>query len=115
MADEIEEGFLNDEDFDEEIEESNQDGIDVGIVTGDCSYTASQLSDMINKNQLIPNPDYQRDFIYNQEKQSKIIESILLEVPIPSVYLAQVDKNRYEVIDGQQRIISIVNFYNNAY
>ncbi len=115
MAKYLEEEYLVDEDADEEIDDAVSEEINIKIIPQDGTYNAQNLSDRINKGTLITNPDYQRDFIYNEEKQSKLIESILLQVPIPTVYLVKVKNNRQEVIDGQQRIRSIVNFYNNNF
>ncbi len=48
-------------------------------------------------------PDYQREFIWSEKRRSKFIESILLGVPIPYIFLADVE-GRKEVVDGSQRI-----------
>ena len=115
-----------DDDFEleEECDEEEEDTTETAdeLVFGDNKlhtepkqFEADKLARMVDKNQLITHPDYQRDFIYNTEKQSRVIESILLELPIPTVYLAQLQNNAVEVIDGQQRIMSIVNFVTNKY
>ncbi len=55
-------------------------------------------------------PTYQRNFVWNQERQSKFIESMLLGIPIPYIFTADVDEGRLEVVDGSQRLRTIVNF-----
>ncbi len=70
-------------------------------------------------------PDYQREFAWDEIRQSKFIESILLGLPIPSIYVADIseellDKNnletedlaRWEIIDGTQRIRTLARFIN---
>lgn len=67
---------------------------------------------------IILNPDYQRKFRFSVKKQSSIIESILLEIPIPLIYLSvdiSSDKVMFNVIDGMHRLFSIYNFLNNGY
>ena len=66
-----------------------------------------------NKNTEIFIPFYQRKFVWNEEKQSKFIESIILGLPIPPMYFAEIDDGILEVIDGSQRIRTIERFLNN--
>lgn len=55
-------------------------------------------------------PHYQRRERWSQQKQSALIESFLLNVPVPPVYLSEDDYGTYSVIDGKQRITAIRNF-----
>ena len=59
---------------------------------------------------LIIQPSYQRKFVWDHKKASLLIESILLNIPIPIVYLAATSDNKINVIDGQQRLTSIFGF-----
>lgn len=54
-------------------------------------------------------PDYQREFVWNKERKSKFIESLLLGIPIPYIFLADVE-GRLEIVDGSQRIRTLVEF-----
>lgn len=62
-------------------------------------------------------PDYQREYIWPPNKASEFIESIILDLPIPYVYVAVVnggeDDGRLEIVDGSQRIRTLVKFLNN--
>jgi hypothetical protein len=60
-------------------------------------------------------PDYQREFVWDKRKQSRFIESILINLPIPYLFVADSDENegRLEIIDGTQRIRTLDCFYNN--
>lgn len=62
------------------------------------------------KGKLITNPEYQRDYVYSIEQASKLIESALMCIPLPTIYLCEEDDGRYSVIDGQQRIESFIRF-----
>lgn len=57
-------------------------------------------------------PSYQRAFVWDQDRQSKFIESILLGLPIPYIFTAENEDGRLEVIDGSQRIRTLANFLN---
>ena len=60
-------------------------------------------------------PEYQRRQVWDDERRSLFIESLLLNVPVPPVFLYEWDLSRYEVMDGQQRLNSIVDFYDNLF
>jgi Protein of unknown function DUF262 len=59
---------------------------------------------------LIVQPDFQRHFIWDEKKASRLIESAILDIPIPSIYLAEEPDGREYVIDGQQRLMSFFSF-----
>jgi len=75
-----------------------------------------QIQDFVlQKKWLNLRPEYQRRLVWDDEKRSLFIESLLLNVPIPPVFLYEWDLSRYEVMDGQQRLNSIVDFYSNRF
>ncbi|MFM7458848.1 MAG: DUF262 domain-containing protein [bacterium] len=67
-----------------------------------------------DKNELFV-PDYQRDFSWDEKRQSKFIESIIIGLPIPYIFVADVkDKDgRLEIVDGSQRIRTLAAFMEN--
>ncbi|WP_218569282.1 DUF262 domain-containing protein [Pseudomonas sp. F(2018)] len=73
-------------------------------------YAVRTLVDMIIEGDLILNPDYQRLYRWAPEKASRFIESILLNIPVPVVYFAEESNGSFSVIDGQQRLTSLLNF-----
>ena len=56
-------------------------------------------------------PPYQREFIYETEAQQKVIDTVMKGYPLNVMYWAKIDDDMYEVMDGQQRILSICKFY----
>ncbi len=62
-------------------------------------------------------PDYQREYIWDDKKASQFIESIILDLPIPYIYVASInggeDDGRLEIVDGSQRIRTLVKFLRN--
>lgn len=59
---------------------------------------------------LILQPDFQRYYVWDDKKASLLVESVLLEVPLPIFYLAEESKGKFTVIDGQQRLVSLFRF-----
>lgn len=55
-------------------------------------------------------PDYQREFVWDEYRQSRFIESLLIGLPIPYIFLAETKDGRYEIVDGSQRIRTLAAF-----
>ena len=85
------------------------------VFTEKKDFLLSSLRDMVDDGDIIPNPDYQRDYVYNDKQASKLVESVLLGIPIPTIYLCLEDDETYSVIDGQQRITSLVRYLKNDF
>ena len=75
----------------------------------------SMIKEMFDDGDIIPQPDYQRDYIMDEYKASKLIESVLLQIPIPTVYLCEEMDNTLSIIDGQQRLTSFVKYLKNEF
>ncbi|SMF96176.1 Protein of unknown function DUF262 [Methylomagnum ishizawai] len=67
----------------------------------------------IEKGSFVMNPDFQRDFIWSEDKQSKLIESVLMRIPLPVFYLAEDEEGRMIVVDGLQRLSTFNRFVKN--
>jgi len=61
----------------------------------------------------VMDPDFQRDFIWPDDKQSKLIESVLMRIPLPVFYLGEDTEGRMIVVDGLQRLSTFERFVNN--
>lgn len=70
----------------------------------------NEIFDMYESKELIISPDFQRLFRWPESKQSQFIESLILELPVPPVYVIEVEDGIYELIDGLQRISSYFHF-----
>ena len=64
----------------------------------------------IDKNDYVMDPDFQRDFIWPEDKQSKLVESVIMRIPLPVFYLAEDDMGRMVVVDGLQRLSTFRRF-----
>ena len=75
--------------------------------------TAEDVVRRINNNRFVLDPDFQRDFVWSPEKQSRLIESILMRIPLPVFYVAEDDNGRLIVVDGLQRLTTLKRFLSN--
>ena len=98
-------GISDDDDGILDIEEDQRK-----IIWQAKDFSIREFSSMKTDGELILQPKYQRNFVATETIASKLIESILLDVPIPVVYLAEEQNGSYSVIDGQQRLTSFLSF-----
>lgn len=80
------------------------------VRTRSLDLSFNELLDMHQNGELIINPDYQRLFRWSEGSQSRFIESLILEMPIPPIFVIERDEGKYELIDGLQRISSYLHF-----
>lgn len=80
------------------------------IKTKSLDISFNELLDMYNNKELVIDPEYQRMFRWSEEKQSMFIESLILEMPLPPVFVIEIDDGNYELIDGLQRISTYLHF-----
>lgn len=80
------------------------------VRTKSLDLSFNELIDMYQGNELIIDPDYQRLFRWSEGKQSRFIESLLLEMPVPPIFVIEKSEGVYELIDGLQRISSYLHF-----
>lgn len=80
------------------------------LTTTSLDLSFNELLDMIESDELNIQPDFQRLFQWSEATQSRFIESLLLEMPIPPIYVIESEENRYLLIDGLQRISSYLHF-----
>jgi hypothetical protein len=79
-------------------------------------FLLPQITEFVRGNKWLNlRPEYQRRLVWDVGKRSRFIESLLLNVPIPPVFLYEWELGRYEVMDGQQRLNAVVEFYDNGF
>ena len=78
-------------------------------------WTIGQLMDLINCNRINLRPPYQRNFIWSPKDQKLLIESLHKGYPLPNFFILKNEDNTYEMVDGQQRAITIHKFINNEF
>lgn len=105
-------------DKDTEIEDGTGDG---GLYPYDPNYTEIEIGEVpfsiyeylrqLEKGKIIIQPDFQRKLVWSNSQKSKFIESILLNFPLPPIYLNETKEAHYIVIDGLQRTTALQQFY----
>jgi len=80
------------------------------ILTQPSDPTVENLWGRYKDGDLILQPEFQRYHVWDQSKSSRLVESIVLEVPLPIIYLAEESDGRESVIDGQQRLTALFDF-----
>ncbi len=80
------------------------------LLTSTIDYNLEGLTNLITKRVIDLAPKYQRRFRWDDVRKSKLIESFLMNVPVPPIFLNEDDFGKYSVIDGKQRLSSIHEF-----
>lgn len=86
------------------------DGAISRVRTRAVDVSFNELFDMYKSKELVINPDFQRLFRWSEGKQSQFVESLILELPVPPIYVVEIEDGVYELIDGLQRISSYLHF-----
>lgn len=97
-----------------DIEDENEDFEDVGFTEYDISaspndFNLKTLFDFIHSG-IVKIPGFQRNYVWDIKRASKLIESIIIGIPIPQIFLFEEERNKFIVIDGQQRYMTIYYF-----
>ncbi len=90
------------------------------VITQPYDFSVQDLVNKIESKDIDLTPDYQRNYVWggdddNENKRSRLIESLLLNIPIPVIYFAEQKTLIYEVIDGQQRLRTFDDFLNDKF
>ena len=97
--------------FEDEVYADGDDIVEYDIITSPRDLTPANIVDMIDAG-IIEIPLFQRNFIWDMKKASKLVESLILGLPVPELFFySEGDENTtYKIIDGQQRLLSIYFF-----
>lgn len=78
-------------------------------------FSLRLISDMIDEKDIDLSPDFQRHFVWNSVQKSRLIESILLRIPLPMFYFSEDNEGRITIVDGLQRLTTIKEFMDNKF
>lgn len=109
---------IEDDDFEassDQAEALDLSAEDRKLVTQPYDLAVKGISSDIDTGRISLTIEYQRKYVWDQGKASRLIESLLLNVPIPVCYFAEDENGTYEVIDGLQRLQTIKNFLDNEF
>lgn len=80
------------------------------VHTQSLDISFNELANMVVEGELDISPDYQRLFLWSEGARSRFIESVLLEMPVPPIYVVEEEDNKKLLIDGLQRLSSYLHF-----
>ena len=98
-----------------DYEEDEDDGGEMSIsaeriLTRNLDEAIGSINQRIVTGRLILQPEFQRQYVWPPNKASALIESILLGIPLPTFYMAELPSGKWEAVDGQQRLTSVNAF-----
>ncbi len=85
------------------------------VVMQPKDITIYQYKRWYDQGRLKLDPDWQRSYVWSGKRPSQFIESLMMSLPIPVLFLAQTFSETYEIIDGVQRLTTCFNFLNNKF
>ena len=90
--------------IDKRVGEVRTDSVDMSI---------GELVALHSSRELVIQPDFQRLFRWTDAQRSRLVESVLIQLPIPSIFVIENDDGLLELVDGLQRVSSLIQFINN--
>lgn len=81
------------------------------LSTDRLDMSFGEIMSMYERNEIIINPDFQRLFRWSLSQQTRFIESLLLGIPIPPIFVAEDKDGRWELVDGLQRLSTVFSFF----
>lgn len=84
------------------------------ILSSPNDFNMQTIYNLINS-EVIEIPGFQRNYIWDIKRASKLIESFIIGLPVPQIFLYEKAKNKFLVIDGQQRLMTIYYFFNGRF
>lgn len=79
------------------------------------SFTLREVVGQIDDGDIDLSPDFQREYVWKDRQRTRLIESILLGIPLPAFYFNQSESGAYQVVDGVQRLSTIALFMRNQH
>ena len=116
----VEKGKYKLNDGEIEFDEDAKDGIypidiEDTIDIKDDKFSVFEYIRKVNDGKIVMNPDFQRNEVWTIEQKSQLIESTMLEIPIPAFYMKKDAQGRLIVVDGLQRTLALRGFLNDSF
>lgn len=107
---EVTDKATKDELLDKKIKETRS-----GLSADRLDMSFGEIISMYERNEIIINPNFQRLFRWDEEQQTRFIESLLLNIPIPPIFVAEINEGenagKWELVDGLQRVSTVLSFF----
>ena len=109
--DDLYESYLKSQSEISDTTENESESFYYSVTSYGADYSAELLVNKLRREQIFI-PSFQRRYVWDEKKASRFIESLLLGLPVPGIFLSQESEtNRLLIVDGQQRLMSLYKFY----
>lgn len=81
------------------------------LQTDKLDMSFGEIMNMYERDEIIINPDFQRLYRWTDYQKTRFIESVIIGIPIPPIFVAEDSQGRWEVVDGLQRLSTIFSFF----
>ncbi len=81
------------------------------LQTDKLDMSFGEIMNMYENEEIIINPDFQRFYRWSSYQKTRFIESIIIGIPVPPIFVAENDSGRWEVVDGLQRLSTLFSFF----
>ena len=109
------ETLIEDDKYDDYAENRDESSIgEYEITAAPTDFNVMTLKNFVDR-QWLRIPGFQRHYVWDLPRASKLIESLILGLPVPQIFLYERERNNNLLIDGQQRLMSIYYFLNERF
>lgn len=98
-----------------DAEEQDLDYPDLTIKIDKDQYSIYEMKRKYDRGKICMDPSFQRNFVWNSRQMSELIESVIIGIPLPLIYLAESQNGSLVVVDGRQRLTTFIQFLNNEF
>lgn len=100
----------------EDIAEKENDSVYFSVTSYGADYSVDVIISRLKKQQIIV-PEFQRNYVWDIKKASRFIESLIIGLPVPGIFLSKDinNQNKMLIVDGQQRLLTLLYFYSGRF
>ena len=101
---------INIEAEEKEQDENTDNYPNLSIKIEQAQYSIFELKRKYDKDRICIDPDFQRNLVWTNKQKSELIESVIMQIPLPLIYLAENEDGKLVVVDGRQRLTTFFQF-----
>ena len=106
---------INIEAEEKEQDENTDNYPNLSIKIEQAQYSIFELKRKYDKDRICIDPDFQRNLVWTNKQKSELIESVIMQIPLPLIYLAENEYGKLVVVDGRQRLTTFFQFLDNEF
>ena len=106
---------INVEAEEKEQDENTDNYPNLSIKIEQAQYSIFELKRKYDKDRICIDPDFQRNLVWTNKQKSELIESVIMQIPLPLIYLAENEDGKLVVVDGRQRLTTFFQFLDNEF